>query len=290
MHRAFVGASDLDPANPSLTFPIRAAFYFPWYPEGWDQLGYTPFTRYTPTLGAYYDQADPEVLKQHFEWAKAAGIDAFIAIWRGRDDGVGVSGSTFGASRYNTDTKLAHLLDQALQHGMKVCIYYEIEAYANPTVAEIEYEFDYLAGTSWNHPAYLHVDGLPVVFVYTNGGACELSQRYSDATAGFTTAYLNIDHVTSFAGCSAQPQAWHTWSSDRTNATDISYCILPGFWRIDQGSPVQARNLATWNSNIASMISSGADWQLIISWNEWGEGSQIEPSDELGTAYLDALA
>jgi len=29
------------------------------------------------------------------------------------------------------------------------------------------------------------------------------------------------------------------------------------------------------------------DWYLICSWNEWGEGTQIEPDCDFGTLYLD---
>ena len=32
-------------------FPIRAVFYYPWFPEAWNQQGFNPFTNYTPSLG-----------------------------------------------------------------------------------------------------------------------------------------------------------------------------------------------------------------------------------------------
>ena len=40
-------------SDPQPGFPIRAAFYYPWFPEGWNQQGYNPFTNYHPSLGYY---------------------------------------------------------------------------------------------------------------------------------------------------------------------------------------------------------------------------------------------
>lgn len=276
------GASGI--SNPSLVPPIRGAFYFPWYDEGWNQLGYEPFTVYTPTLG-YYDQNDIAVLEQHFEWAVAANIDVFIPTWRGEPGGSGISNTALGDFGY-MDTKIGMMLGLALKHGMKIAVYYEVEGYANPTSAQIAAEFEYLAQRYFRHPAYLYVDGLPVIFVYSPGEGSTMLQRYSDATDGFTTAYINAIYND---GSTPTPQGRHTFTDARTTESGNSYTILPGFWRIDEGSARTARDLSTWQSNIASMIASGKDWQLIISFNEWGEGSSIEPADEYGTDYLDAL-
>lgn len=276
------------PANPSKAVPLRGAFYFPWYPQGWNQLGYVPFTRYTPTLGLY-DQADQDVLKQHMEWAKAANIDVLIPTWRGN----GVSGASvdiLGTGEGHMDAKIVDMLDQALQHGIKIAILYECEAYGDPSAAGVEAELVALQTRFFDHPGYLLVNGLPVVFVYTATDATNvLATKYSDATDGFTTAYIALQTVTT-TNTTAQPQAWFQFDNDRTSPVGNSYGICPGYWRRDEANPVTTRVLATWEANIASMVASGAQWQLINSFNEWGEGSQIEPSQELGISFLDALA
>jgi hypothetical protein len=263
----------------SMDAPIRASFYFPWYPEGWDQLGYTPFTRYTPTLGAYYDQADPDVVTQHVEWFRYAKSH-MISVWRGRDDGEGFSAATFATVQYDTDTKLAALLDEAEAQGIKIAILYEAEGYGTPSTAQVEAELAWLAANRFNHPAYMHVNGVPVVFVYGNPYS-----RWHDATDGFTTAYV----VCIASGQTHANYAEYTFTASRTSTTGTSYIILPGFWRIDEANPRTTRDLATWQSNIASMVASGKTWHIIISFNEWGEGSQCEPEATHGTDYLDAL-
>ena len=59
---SFVSTSPAADVQPS--FPIRAAFYYPWYPEAWNQNNIYPYTNYTPSLG-YYDLSNSAVLQQH---------------------------------------------------------------------------------------------------------------------------------------------------------------------------------------------------------------------------------
>ena len=50
-----------------------------------------------------------------------------------------------------------------------------------------------------------------------------------------------------------------------------SASISPGFWL--KGNTVRlTRNLTTWNQNIRNMVASGAKFQLVTTFNEWGEG------------------
>src|SRR4029077_11179301 len=56
---ATTSGTDVQPS-----FPIRAAFYYPWFPEAWNQQGYTPFSWYTPTLGNY-DSSSASVVAGH---------------------------------------------------------------------------------------------------------------------------------------------------------------------------------------------------------------------------------
>src|SRR5919108_5161865 len=57
------------------SFPIRAAFYYPWFPEAWNQQGFNPFTNYTPSLG-FYDGSSQTVIKQQIAAMQYGGIQA----------------------------------------------------------------------------------------------------------------------------------------------------------------------------------------------------------------------
>jgi hypothetical protein len=54
------------------------------------------------------------------------------------------------------------------------------------------------------------------------------------------------------------------------------------------------RDLQRWSQDIRDMVTSGQSWQLITTFNEWGEGTSVESAIQWATAsaqgaYLDAL-
>ena len=71
------GGGDVQPS-----FPIRASFYYPWFPEGWNQQGYNPFTNFTPSIG-FYNGSDIAVVKSQIAAMQYGGQDAGIASWWG---------------------------------------------------------------------------------------------------------------------------------------------------------------------------------------------------------------
>ena len=66
-----------------LQFPIRAAFYYPWFPEAWNQQGMNPFTHYSPDLG-YYNQDQLSVIQRHIVEMQYGKIQTGIASWWGQ--------------------------------------------------------------------------------------------------------------------------------------------------------------------------------------------------------------
>jgi hypothetical protein len=257
----------------SLSFPIRAAFYYPWFPEAWDQQGYNPFTRYTPTLG-FYDSSNPQVIQSHVASMLGADIQAGIASYWG----VGTP----------TANRVPLLLANA-GPTFRWALYYEPEGSGNQTVAALDAELDHIAANFAGHPAYLRVGGRPVLFVWGGLETCELTSRWSQANAGRFHLVLKV--FSGYRTCSPQPDGWHQYGP--AVATDhqvgYSYTISPGFWRPDEAAPRLARDPARWAANVASMVASGEPWQLVTSFSEWGEGTTIEPANEYGTTYLDIL-
>jgi acid phosphatase type 7 len=263
-------------AQPS--FPIRAAFYYPWFPEAWNQQGFNPFTNYNPSLG-FYD-ASQTVTKQHIAAMQYGGIQAGIASWWGQGS--------------RTDAHISGLLQAAAGTNFRWSIYYENESQGDPSVAQLTSDLTYLRDKYGNDPSFLRLDGRFVVFVYADGNdACGMVDRWKQAnTVG---AYIVLKVFAGYRNCPSQPDSWHQYSPAVASDSQrgYSYAIAPGFWK--KGDAVRlARDLNRWHQNVRDMVASGAPWQLITTFNEWGEGTSVESAKEWETgsgygAYLDAL-
>jgi hypothetical protein len=265
-------------ADTQPSFPIRAAFYYPWFPEAWNQQGFNPFTNYNPSLG-FYD-ASQGVTRQHIAAMQYGGIQAGIASWWGQGS--------------QTDSHIPGLLQAAAGTDFRWSIYYENESQGDPSVSQLTNDLTYLRDKYGNDPSFLRINGRFVVFVYADGAdACGMADRWKQAnTVG---AYIVLKVFSGYRNCASQPDSWHQYSPAvaADSQRGFSYAIAPGFWK--KGDAVRlARDLNRWNQNVRDMIASGAPWQLVTTFNEWGEGTSVESAKEWETgsgfgSYLDAL-
>ena len=81
------------------------AYYYIWY----DTQSWSRAKNDFPLLGRYSSD-DPEVMRQHIKWAKAAGIDGFIVSWK---------------STYRLDNRLEKLIAIAEQEHFWLWIIYQ---------------------------------------------------------------------------------------------------------------------------------------------------------------------
>jgi hypothetical protein len=269
-----------DTSQPS--FPIRATFYYAWYPEAWTRDGLFPYSKLRPSLN-FYGADDATIAREHTAAMRYGNLDAGIYSW-------------WGPGGYPpTDERFWRYLAAARTTPFRWAIYYEREGYEDPTVAKIRSDLEYVRDRYASKPAYLKVDGRFVVFVYANGAdGCGTAARW--AAANTVGAYVVLSGFGGWAVCPSQPQAWHQYSADREEYTfaPSSYMISPGF--DEASSPVSARprSLDAWQRSIADMVATNAPWQLVISFNEWPEGTSVESGGDWASpsgfgAYLDAL-
>jgi Calx-beta domain/Glycosyl hydrolase family 99/Calcineurin-like phosphoesterase len=284
-------ATDYQPS-----FPIRASFYYQWFPEGWTQHSIFPYTRYSPSLG-FYDSGSPATIQAHVRSMLYGRFQATIASW-------------WGQNQKSEQTRVPALLTNAaaVDPKFRVTLYYEREGSGNPTESEIRGDLEYIRSKYGGDPSFLRVNGRPVLFVYNaDDTTCSVVDRWKAAN-NTTNFYLVLKVFSGWDSCASQPDGWHQYGPATAYQRHIpadpgiagSVNISPGFWHVEDADPpggdrpYLARDITRWKQNIRDMIASGAKWHLVTSFNEWGEGTSVESADEWSSPsgqglYLDAL-
>lgn len=270
-----VASADVQPS-----FPIRAAFYYAWFPEAWQQKGVSTYTKFTPILGRY-DSSNPAVIRRHVADMRYGGLDAGISSWWGPGT--------------RTDQRVEALLAAAADTRFRWALYYEKESLRDPSAASIKADLTYIKHKYASAPEYLRVGERFVVFVYAQDtDDCDMARRWNAAnTVG---AYVVLKVFEGYRTCDQQPQDWHQYAAANYTDSQLPYAftVSPGFYKADESRPRLARSLVTWQRSLGAMTSSKARWQLVTSYNEWGEGTAVEPAQEWRSAsghgaFLDAL-
>jgi len=265
---------------PSKANPVRAAFYYPWFPEAWDQSGIDPFTHYHPSAG-FYSESNPTVVANQIAAMQYGKIGVGIASWWGKGS--------------QTDAKMPLLLSAAAGTGFKWSIYYEAEGNSDPSAATIASDLAYVNSHYGSDPSFYKINGRPVIFVYAQpSDGCAMASRWAQANASGAD-YVVLKVFPGYPSCSSQPAAWHQYSPAvaEDHQAGRSFAISPGFW-LATGSVRLARDLSRWQQDVRDMVASDEPWQFVTTFNEWGEGTAVESATEWATssgygAYLDAL-
>jgi len=256
-----------------------SAFFYPWYGtiahdgayRHWSQNGHDPpndiASSYYPARGLY-SSTDQLVIAQQMEEIRSAGIDQIVVSWWGQ-------GSP-------EDQALPAVIVAARADGISVAVH--LEPYGNRTVSSTVADIAYLRNygiTSFYvyRPFDLTVSDWAAAKTALHAGGVRLFAQTAmvgdAANAGFDGVYT-YDIVTyggnMFHRLCAQAHAQHLICAPS---------VGPGY-DAQRGSNdprvKPRRNGATYDAMWRAAIASGADQVTITSFNEWHEGTQIEPA------------
>jgi hypothetical protein len=227
-------------------------------------------------------------VKAHIADMQYADITMGIASWFGQ-------GTT-------TDTHWPALMQAAQGTGFGWAPYYEPEGVSDPSPQQIANDLHYI-WTTYRTADLVSPVSLPgkgmVVFVYnaddpTQAKGCDTVSRWIQARQLLhdqfnESIYIDLKVFPSYRTCAGTPaiDGWHQYGPASANQDfstapgDGSYAISPGYWKAGATygtAPFLARDRTRWQASIAGMRASGAKWQLITTYNEWGEGTAIESS------------
>jgi hypothetical protein len=259
-----------------------------------------------PVLGAY-DSHDPKIVDAHCREAKEAGLTGFIVSWWRQGD--------------FHDSGMTLMLDTARKYGLKITVYYEaVPPRDHPTAEGAIGDLTYILEKYGRHPAWLTVNGKPVIFVYgraindlklpgwqqaitgfnakNSGGAVFIGDRISPEAARIFDGIHTYNPTAQTKGMPVEEiRTWAArtfpeWIATAGPNRIACVTIIPGYDDSCQPArkaprPITARHDGeTYKVLWEQAIAANPDWVLITSWNEWHEGSEIEPSVEDGDAAL----
>ena len=75
------------------SYPIRAGFFYPWYPQAWTQSYIFPYTNYHPSFGNY-SSIDDALIDAQLRLIAKAHLTAMISSWWGQGPSCSTAGGT----------------------------------------------------------------------------------------------------------------------------------------------------------------------------------------------------
>mmetsp|Transcript_1301 Transcript_1301/g.1678 ORF Transcript_1301/g.1678 Transcript_1301/m.1678 type:complete len:589 (+) Transcript_1301:160-1926(+) len=260
-----------------MTFPIRGVFYEIWFPESWKTNG-NP-VKFDPSLGKYkFGEGNIEYF--HVDSLEYMHADLVIASW-------------FGPDKHSDRARLTNMMDRSRGKNLKWTIYHQHEKHHFPSVDEITLHLEYIKTWFAWHDTWAHIDGKPVIFV-NNEQTCEAAERWMTASQKKWYVVLKLFPR---ENCDVQPDHWHLYDPTVPvhQTPGFSYAISPGYWKVDEATPRLSRvEQDEWRENVRKMKRSNEPWQLVTTFNDWGEGTATESADQWTSLtghgrYLDAL-
>ena len=255
-----------------------AIFYYPWYGtpladggwQHWNQNGHRPpadlYSRFFPALGPY-SSSDPAVVERQMAEISAAGVDEVVVSWWGR-----------GSAE---DARLPLVVSTARRHGLLVGIHLEPYPGRSPVAVALDL-------------AYLAAFGVRDVYVYhpRDFAAADWSglraqvpstmrvfagtEKVGFAAAGRFDGVYTYDFLTNHGGKFSR-----LCTQARALRLACAPSVGPGYDGHRAGEPPQGRTRqdgATYDALWSAAVAAHPDVVTITSFNEWGEGTQIEPA------------
>ena len=260
-------------------------------------------SKYYPLIGPY-DSSDSLVIDYHLLQMKICGIDGVIVDW-------------YGLSDYR-DYPILHrnttrVLQRCEKLKMKFVICYEdqtipalVEAQRIPDKRSVEHAVDEITwlGKYWfKSPSYVRFRDIPVMLSFGHDGLTP--QQWSEALDSLSTPlhYYSQDFRRRGA------VGGFNWPSPHEGLIQYDRFLklakewpsfipvaFPRFDDIYQQAAVSAgfpvipdREGQTLRETLKRSVNPKAKIIQIATWNDWGEGTQVEPSKEYGYRDLEII-
>jgi hypothetical protein len=301
--------------------PLVMAHYMPWYESKpvsgrwgwhWTMNGFNPDERdadgkqqlasaFRPLIGAY-DSSDPDLLECHTLQMKMAGIDGVFIDWYGTQ-----ALHDYAMLHINTQ----RMIDACSAAGLMFSILMEDQMVPQLLKAGIcsadNYAIsalDWLKSEWFKLPGYLHWNGRPVLLLFGPQfyDDAAMNRLFGEDIALFTLLGKRGAAVGAFGWPAPQVGEKKSWIElqlfyERAKSWGVSiapaYPRFQDIYKLGGVGPgygeIGDHDGETLRKSFSLAVASGTPFIQLASWNDWGEGTQIEPSEEFGYRDLDLL-
>jgi hypothetical protein len=267
--------------GPVLIFPRKATstpsigvYSYPWYMGDWSSQHEN--CRDTPYLGGY-NSANLSVIDQHISWFRQLGIDFIVLSWWGKN------------SPSDNNTKL--ILNQITKNHADIQFFIMVEPFGKGWLEAYnssteEYNFTLIYDYIYNNyisefqQNTFKLEGKPTIGFYDNGT--------------FAKNVVPNDNRFSLRLIGNQPdddweyQVPNPVLSDQPVCRDGEISVCPRYdangW-LEDANYTEGLYDAQWEKAINEAKQGNAKIITIISWNEYSERTQIEPTYDTTSAF-----
>ncbi len=251
-----------------------------------------------------YHSGDVSAIQRHAREAREAGIDALIQAWYGPE-----------MTNNQTEANFRVLLDQAQNQGIRAAVSVDMGGPFLQSQDAVITALRVLWEDHAQHSAYLRVDGRPVIFFWEQDSFSVVEWQAIRAQVDPAHRMLwiaegaQLEYLEVFDGLYLYSVAWsatpasvllrwgdavHQWNAHHNTFRYWVATVMPGYNDLVTGRAdafvreraAGAYYRACWDG----AMSSNADWVVVTSFNEWLEGTHIEPSVNYGDFYVNLTA
>ena len=262
-----------------------------------------------PIIGPY-DSGDDHALECQVLLMKFAGIDGVVIDWYGIADF-----RDYAVLHTNTQRLITH----AKRAGLRFAICYEDQSVRHmvdggrlpesEVVAEGARAMTWLARHCFSDPAYVTLDGRPVLMIF--GPRYFSGAQWSAIRSGTSNPpwLFGLPHLSRSAGLDGAfgwppvsggkeipREAWLAYLEQLCSHERSIPVVFPGFHDIyreaglhDSYGFIDSRGGNTCKETLSLALEGRSQIVQIATWNDYGEGTVIEPTMQNGYRYLEMV-
>lgn len=264
-------------------------------------------SHFYPLIGPYAS-SDKAVIEYQLLLMKYAGIDGVLIDWYGSFDV-----NDYGPNLKNTNA----FVDMVGKAGLKYAIVYEdytveqvvAKGKSASKVSAAQADMTYMNTRYFNDNAYIRIDGQPLLLTF-GPRTLQSSSEWTNVFSVLATKpkFFTLWNESGDAGANAAGEYAWVYQNDVShlefldNFYDKTFSgikigsVYPGFKDFyEEGGGgesyflIDHNGTETFETTLDKALESDVDYIQLATWNDYGEGTMIEPTMEFGYDFLKIL-